>query len=213
MFGIVAKAGFVFVSLAISFCGMTLGSLIAETAYVLAYGNEPDAEFSTTMFKILVGIFLFVGMPIILYAIKTAELFFQTEFSKPVTYLASLGLLMAAVAVLAGRAFDYEWIILFATVAAVWLIYSETIAWLWMAPRRTLATFAGALVAVVAAVMVPRLLHFLDVQPDWARHAAAAVVLLMTLLACGALTIAVDRRKAHRSLWQAPPRRSGLTTC
>jgi len=139
-----ANFGLVLVSLAISFCGMTLGSLIAETAYTIVYGNEGDAEFFTIVFKILVGVFLFIGLPIIFYVVRTTELVLHAEFSKLMVYGSTLTLLMLATLLLAGSAFDYQWIIFFSTTAIAWWVYSEALVWLSLAPRRMLAALAIA---------------------------------------------------------------------
>src|SRR5579859_2055545 len=112
---LLANVGLVFVSLAISFCGMTLGSLLAETAYVLAYGDEGDAEFSTVMFKGLVGFVLFLGMPVVFYLVRTTELVLDRELSRLTKYGSTIAALAVVVFLLAGSRFDYQWMIFSAT--------------------------------------------------------------------------------------------------
>jgi len=181
---------------------MTLGSLIAETAYTIVYGNEGDAEFFTIVFKILVGVFLFIGLPIIFYVVRTTELVLHAEFSKLMVYGSTLTLLMLATLLLAGSAFDYQWIIFFSTTAIAWWVYSEALVWLSLAPRRMLAALAIAGLAVGAAVLIPRLLYLLDLKPDWARHASAAAILFVVLTITVAGAIVLDRHKGRLSLWR-----------
>jgi hypothetical protein len=201
LLALLAYAGLAFVSLAISFCGMTLGALVAETAYVLVYGNEGDAEFSALVFKGLVGLVLFLGMPVAFYLVRTAELVLDAEFSRIVRYGSTIALLMIAVLLLAGSRFDYQWVIFSSTTAVVWLVYSESIEWIWVAPRRTFAAMATASVAVGSAVLIPHAFHALDVHPDWFRHAAAAAILLVALITAIAALVLADRRRGRSLAW------------
>jgi hypothetical protein len=198
---LLANVGVVVVSLAISFCGMTLGLLVAETAYALVYGNEGDAEFSALVFKGLVGLALFLGMPVVFYIVRTTELTLRLELSRLAKYGSTIGVLVTVILLLAGSRFDYQWVIFLMTTAVVWLIYCESIDWLWVAPRRMVAATATAVIAVGLAVVIPRVLHRLDVQPDWLRHASAAAMLLIALTMALAAVIAIDRHKRRDLVW------------
>jgi hypothetical protein len=58
----------------------------------------------------------------------------------------------------------------------------------------------------VSAVLIPRVLHLLDVQPDWARHALAAAMLFVALAVIVAGAIVRDRRSRELGTWRPSPR-------
>jgi hypothetical protein len=105
---ILTNVALIIISLAISFCGTRMGSLVAEAAYALVYGNEADAEFSASLFKLLMSIFLFIGMPVVFYAVRTTETALHTRLSRAVQHGSTVAALVLTISLLAGRDFDYK---------------------------------------------------------------------------------------------------------
>jgi hypothetical protein len=201
MSNVLSKSRFLFISFAISFCGFRLGELAAKSAYAFIYGNEADEEFYAGIFEILVGAFLFIGMPVVFHALRLFEGALHKRLSRYIEYGITLSPLVIAVGLLAGNNFDFIWTIFLATTVITWVAYCETMIWLLSRPRRTITATGAAGVAVAVAVIVPKALHLLDVQPDWTRHGVAAAMLAITLITIAVITVSVDRRRPGSGLW------------
>jgi hypothetical protein len=195
--------GLVFVSMAISLCGLRVGELAAKAAYALALGNEADEEFYASLFRFLTGLFMFIGMPLAFYLLRAGQAAAKASLSRLMQYGFTLTALVVVTGLLAGSEFDYRWVIFLATTAVSWVIYHEAMTWLLADPNRTLPAAGAAAIATLTAVLAPKVVHLLDIQPDWARHAMAAAMLVMLLGAIIAASVVLDPRDRGGPMWRA----------